>query len=110
VQIHSIEAEFMPVSKENQTKSMTYRLWQLKFGGLPADWDSPVPVSFLSVRDNIQFCGCIYSTLQARSPAEKTDLKSWLEITQTLLASALKEWGVGGKTSAGYGQMELQGI
>ncbi len=89
---------------------MTYRLWQLKFGGLPADWDSPVPVSFLSVRDNIQFCGCIYSTLQARSPAEKTDLKSWLEITQTLLASALKEWGVGGKTSAGYGQMELQGI
>jgi CRISPR-associated protein Cmr6 len=75
----------------------------------PADWDSPVPVPFLSVRDQTVFLSCIYSTLQTHTEAERNDIKGWLKITQTLLEAALREHGVGGKTSAGYGQMTLQG-
>jgi len=60
----------------------------------PADWDSPTPVSFLSVRG---------SFLIALLPAVGAD--GWARAAYEILQPALAELGVGGKTSSGYGRL-----
>ncbi len=60
----------------------------------PNDYEDPVPVNFLTVRPGACF-------LLALSGPE--DL---VELARFLLLAALKEWGVGGKTAAGYGVLE----
>lgn len=57
----------------------------------PNDYDSPNPVVFLTVRPKCRFL------LALSGPSE------WTELAGQLLADALASWGVGGKTSAGYG-------
>ncbi|MCS6921550.1 MAG: type III-B CRISPR module RAMP protein Cmr6 [Elioraea sp.] len=59
----------------------------------PVDWDDPNPVSFLSVRPGASFL------LALSGPPE------WTALAKDLLLEALREWGVGGKTAAGYGRM-----
>lgn len=59
----------------------------------PNDYDSPTPIGFLTVRPKVQF-------LVALSGPEK-----FVELAFQKLDDALKEWGIGGKTSAGYGRM-----
>lgn len=59
----------------------------------PNDYDSPNPVAFLTVRPRVRML------LALSGPAE------WTELAERLLADALREWGVGGKTSSGYGQL-----
>ena len=58
---------------------------------LPNDYDSPNPVAFLTARPECRFL------LALSGPGE------WTELAAQLLADALKNWGVGGKTAAGYG-------
>lgn len=60
----------------------------------PADWDSPTPVPFLSATG---------SYLIALNGPEH-----WVDATFTILGHALRELGVGAKTSSGYGRMELE--
>lgn len=70
----------------------------------PADWDSPVPVSFLSVTGKF---------LLALAPAPGVasgEARPWLEAAWKILGWALAEEGVGAKTSSGYGRMELEGL
>jgi CRISPR-associated protein Cmr6 len=57
----------------------------------PNDYDSPNPVAFLTVRPKCRLL------LALSGPSE------WTELAAQLLADALKNWGVGGKTTAGYG-------
>lgn len=57
----------------------------------PNDYDSPNPVSFLTVRPGCRLW------LVLSGPAE------WTELASKLLKDALENWGAGGKTSAGYG-------
>jgi CRISPR-associated protein Cmr6 len=57
----------------------------------PNDYDSPNPVAFLTVRPKCRLL------LVLSGPSE------WRELAAQLLADALKNWGVGGKTAAGYG-------
>lgn len=57
----------------------------------PNDYDSPNPVAFLTVRPKCRLL------LALSGPSE------WRELAAQLLADALKNWGVGGKTAAGYG-------
>lgn len=57
----------------------------------PNDYNSPVPVAFLTVRPKCRLL------LALSGPSE------WTELAAQLLAAALKNWGVGGKTAAGYG-------
>lgn len=68
---------------------------------LPTDFDSPVPVSFLSVSGTFQvrlsWCGPI------ETPPERA--QAWTRLAMDLLQEALAEWGVGGKTSSGYGRL-----
>lgn len=63
-------------------------------GSAPADWDSPNPVSFLAARGTF---------LIGLGVSDAT----WAEMGYELLRQALREQGVGGKTSSGYGRMEL---
>ncbi len=62
----------------------------------PADWDSPNPVPFVSVRDGVKF-------LVALAGPEE-----WVEATFQILGRALEEDGIGAKTNSGYGRMELE--
>lgn len=64
-----------------------------KSGPLPSDYDSPNPVSFLTVRPGTRF-------LIALSGAD-----AWVGLAAAELEKALAEWGVGAKTSSGYGHM-----
>lgn len=59
----------------------------------PADWDSPTPVPFLSATGRY--------LLALAGPAV------WVKAAFDILALALKEEGVGAKTSSGYGRMTL---
>jgi CRISPR-associated protein Cmr6 len=61
----------------------------------PVDWDDPNPVSFLSVRPGARFL------LALSGPPD------WTALAKDLLLEALADWGVGGKTSAGYGRFRL---
>lgn len=63
----------------------------------PADWDSPVPVPFISATG---------SYLLAFSCPADAD-KKWLEVVGQILTNALREEGVGAKTSSGYGRASL---
>lgn len=57
----------------------------------PNDYDSPNPVAFLTVRPKCRVL------LALSGPTE------WTELAAHLLMDAVKHWGVGGKTAAGYG-------
>ena len=60
----------------------------------PNDYEDPVPVNFLTVRPG----ACFLLAL--------TGPEDLVELARFLLLAALKEWGVGGKTAAGYGVLE----
>jgi len=67
----------------------------------PTDFDSPVPVSFLSV------AGIFDVRLSWSGPASASQdqAEAWTKLAMQLLQEALAEWGVGGKTSSGYGRL-----
>ena len=61
----------------------------------PNDWDSPNPVGFLTVKPGTRFLIVL------------TGPSDWIELAMRPLLAALAEWGIGGKTSAGYGRLTL---
>jgi len=61
-----------------------------------ADWDSPNPVSFVTARGKY--------LLAVTGPAE------WAERAMALLKLGLQTEGIGAKTAAGYGRMEMPGF
>ncbi|MBI3650825.1 MAG: type III-B CRISPR module RAMP protein Cmr6 [Acidobacteria bacterium] len=61
----------------------------------PADWDDPTPIPFLSATGTY--------LLALAGPT------NWINPTLKLLELALKEEGIGAKTSSGYGRMEFKG-
>lgn len=65
----------------------------------PADWDSPVPLPFISASGKFLFA------LSAPDGAEQ-----WLDAAWQLLSLALNDGGIGAKTNVGYGRMELESI
>jgi CRISPR-associated protein Cmr6 len=67
----------------------------------PSDGDDPVPVTWLSVSGQFLVS---FSVDLAPDDEQKPELE---RLVSTLLFSALDEWGVGGKTSSGYGRMFL---
>jgi CRISPR type III-B/RAMP module RAMP protein Cmr6 len=67
----------------------------------PTDFDSPVPVQFLSLRGAFHFVLTCDDT--------STNGRKWLEFTRDLLITALEDWGIGGKTSSGYGRLVTEG-
>jgi len=67
----------------------------------PTDFDSPTPVSFLSVAGTFQIRLCWSGPVDA--PSEQA--QAWTRLAMKLLREALTQWGVGGKTSSGYGRL-----
>jgi CRISPR-associated protein Cmr6 len=59
----------------------------------PSDFADPNPVAFLTVRPGVRLL------LAVSGPPE------WTETVEQLLLDALERWGVGAKTSAGYGRI-----
>lgn len=62
----------------------------------PNDYEAPNPVSFLTIRPGVQLLFAL---------SGPTD---WTALAERLLREALNEWGLGGKTSAGYGRIDDQ--
>ena len=82
-----------------------YPKWQTNEAP-PTDFDSPVPVSFLSVS------GVFEIRLSWSGPAgtPSDQAEAWTALAMKLLREALAEWGVGGKTSSGYGRLVPSGL
>ncbi|WP_457548468.1 type III-B CRISPR module RAMP protein Cmr6 [Archaeoglobus sp.] len=64
----------------------------------PGDWHNPTPIFFLTVPKGVEFQFAI-----APRSEEGAEL---LDKAKDMLVSALKEFGVGAKTSLGYGRFE----
>lgn len=58
----------------------------------PSDYDEPNPVSYLAVNSGLRFLFAL------SGPSD------WTKLAGELLMEALEQWGVGGKTSIGYGR------
>jgi len=65
----------------------------------PSDTDDPVPVSWLSVS------GAFWIAYKVDVATEDPQRAAFVELVGGLVEQALGTWGVGGKTSAGYGRM-----
>ncbi|GIX05528.1 MAG: hypothetical protein KatS3mg114_1397 [Planctomycetaceae bacterium] len=87
-----------PLIRENMTP---HHLEWLDGGKLPTDFDSPTPVPFLAVE------GRFLLRLSWNGPTASMELvQDWLKITRRLVEGALQDWGIGGKTSSGYGRLQ----
>lgn len=66
----------------------------------PSDFDSPIPIHFLSVVGSFKIAvGC-------DDPSDKG--KKWAQLALNILIKALAESGIGGKTSSGYGRLIIE--
>jgi CRISPR-associated protein Cmr6 len=63
----------------------------------PTDFDEPKPVTFLSVSGKF----LVAVSCDVNGPTGDP----WTKLAFDLLQEALREWGVGGKTSSGYGRL-----
>lgn len=63
----------------------------------PTDMDEPNPVPFLSIQGTFLV---VLSSTENQASAE-----SWVQLGMELLKQALDEWGLGAKTSSGYGRL-----
>lgn len=63
----------------------------------PTDFDDPNPIVFLTVTGVF--------VVAVRCDVESNQGQRWASLALHLLRSALSEWGVGGKTSSGYGRL-----
>jgi CRISPR-associated protein Cmr6 len=59
----------------------------------PCDYDDPNPVSFLTASPGLSFLFILSGP------------KDWADLAGALLSDALQDWGIGGKTSVGYGHI-----
>ena len=66
----------------------------------PTDFDSPVPVPFLSVSGKFHVAVSWWGPVSDRS-------RNWTDLSLSLVTDALNNWGVGGKTTSGYGRLAV---
>ncbi len=63
----------------------------------PTDFDDPNPIAFLSVTGSFRIA------VSCEAPGQEG--KDWAKVALGLLTEALRWWGAGGKTNAGYGRL-----
>lgn len=73
-----------------------------KNGAAPTDRDDPKPIIFLSIAGSFH--------VVVSCDVESDDGKKWADLAFRILTEALREWGIGGKTNAGYGRLVPEGI
>ena len=64
----------------------------------PTDFDSPIPVPFLAT------AGKFLLAVSWHGPESEQSTK-WTQFALSTLTQVLAEWGIGGKTSSGYGRL-----
>ncbi|SHL17497.1 CRISPR-associated protein Cmr6 [Fibrobacter intestinalis] len=69
----------------------------------PTEFDSPVPVQFLSVSG--AFKVAVQCLCNFENEVEQRRAKEWAVLGLNLLQESLANWGFGGKTNAGYGRV-----
>ena len=69
-----------------------------KDGAAPSDFDDPTPITFLSIS------GSFYVAVSC--DVENEEGKKWAGLAFKILRQGFKEWGIGGKTNAGYGRLD----
>ena len=79
-----------------------HQTWQVEKTA-PTDFDGPIPVPCLSVSGSFYFV--ISWNGLTTSGAEAENRRKWLALVGELIKDAVAHWGVGGKTSSGYGRM-----
>lgn len=65
----------------------------------PSPFEDPVPVRWLSVAAPFHIC---IAKRDTRLPDD------WMDAAEELLRDSLQDWGIGAKTSSGYGRLELK--
>ncbi|MCX7666670.1 MAG: type III-B CRISPR module RAMP protein Cmr6 [Gemmataceae bacterium] len=65
----------------------------------PSDFDSPTPVPFLSVAGHFRIA------VSWHGPDHYEQAVAWTNMAFEMLLAALSDWGIGGKTSSGYGRL-----
>ena len=65
----------------------------------PTDFDDPIPISFLSVSGT--FCVAVSCDTQDDNG------RKWQNLAFSILSEALEHWGIGGKTNAGHGRLQM---
>jgi CRISPR-associated protein Cmr6 len=90
-----VPSDVSPLSKDviSVHQSEYYRDPENK---IPSDTDSPIVVAFLSVKKNQTFL------LPIIGPTD------WVDLSVQLLTAALATQGIGAKTNAGYGRMQVK--
>ena len=73
-------------------------------GKTPADSDSPIPVPFLSATGTY-----LLAIGMPNVNCATEQQKVWINFAFDILAKALAEWGIGAKTSSGYGRLDVEG-
>ncbi len=73
-------------------------------GKTPADSDSPIPVPFLSATGTY-----LLAIGMPNVNCATEQQKVWINLAFDILAKALAEWGIGAKTSSGYGRLDVAG-
>jgi CRISPR-associated protein Cmr6 len=73
-----------------------------KEGAAPTDFDDPNPITFLSIVGSFH--------VAVSCDVQNDDGKKWTKLVFNMLTEALKEWGIGGKTNAGYGRLVLDSL
>ena len=68
--------------------------------GAPTDFDSPTPIPFLSATGRYRVAITWHGPLNA-------ERDSWIQLGLELVKQAIADWGVGGKTSSGYGRLRV---
>jgi len=63
----------------------------------PTDFDDPKPITFLSI------VGTFHLVVSCDVPGDEGE--KWADLAFGMLSEALGEWGIGGKTNAGYGRL-----
>jgi CRISPR-associated protein Cmr6 len=75
-----------------------HQKWQTDDNVAPTDFDSPIPVPFVSVAGRFHVAVCWQGP-------DHPQAEAWTDRAMELLQAALAEWGIGGKTSSGYGRL-----
>lgn len=78
---------------------MEYYSGEDKGQAAPTDFDDPNPITFLSI------VGTFHVAVSCDVQGAEGD--KWADLAFRLLTDALREWGIGGKTSAGYGRLTI---
>ncbi|MCX6678866.1 MAG: type III-B CRISPR module RAMP protein Cmr6 [Methanothrix sp.] len=73
-----------------------------KDGAAPTDFDDPNPITFLSIVGSFH--------IVVSCDVQNEDGEKWAKLAFKILTEALREWGIGGKTNAGYGRLVLENL